>query len=125
MNTIFPICRNKFSKNKWVTYRRIVCDIRLQKVETYWLRLTAEDNLIIYNGTTSILTATIPIFKTHWNSVISTLKAKYLTLDIKDFYLNSKLSMFKYLRLLYKLFQWELIDLHNLDDFITENKYVY
>ena len=89
------------------------------------MRLIASSNLVIYNSTTSIPIAAIPIIKTHWNSVISTLNTKYLALNIKDFYLNSKLEEFEYMRLLYHLFPKELIELHDLDSLVTSNSYTY
>ena len=125
MNTIFPIRRSKVPRNKRVTYGRLVCDIRPQKVETHRVRLTAGGNLIIYNGTTSTPTAAITTIKTHWNSVVSAPRAKYLTLDIKDFYLNSKLDEFEYLRLPFSLFSQEMIELYKLDENVAEDRYVY
>jgi len=125
MNTIFPIRRSNVPRNKHVIYGRIVCDIRPQKVETHRVRLTTGGNLIIYNSTTSTLIAAITTIKTHWNSVVSTPKAKYLTLDIKDFYLNSKLDEYEYLRLPHKLFPKELIVLYQLDEYVAEDGYVY
>ena len=124
-NTIFPIPKSKVPTNKRATYGRLVCDIRSHKAETHRVRLTAGGNVIIYNGTTSTPTAAIPTIKTHWNSVVSTPNAKYLTLDIKDFYLNSKLDEFEYVRLPYKLFPAELITLYKLDKLVVEDGYVY
>ena len=60
------------------------------------MRLKAGGNLINYPGNTSILTAGIVIIKTYWNSVISAPNERYGTIDIKDFYLNTKLTNFEY-----------------------------
>ena len=89
------------------------------------MHLTAGGNLIIYSSTTSTPTAAIPIMKTHRNSVILTPNAKYLALNIKDFYLNSKLEEFEYMRLPYHLFLKELIELHNLDSLVASDGYAY
>ena len=124
-NTIFPIARSAVPPKKRVTHGRLVCDIRPQKKETHRVRLTAGGNLIVCNGTTSTPTAAIPTIKTHWNSAVSTPNARYLTLDIKDFYLNSKLDDFEHMRLPYHLFPQELIDLYNLDNIVANDGYVH
>ena len=119
-NSVFPIPKAKAPANKRATYGRLVCDMRPHKAETHQVRLAVGGNLIIYNGTTSTPTAAIPTIKTHWNSVASNPNAKYLTLDVKDFYLNSKLEEFECMRLPYNLFPKDLIELYGLDKLVAE-----
>ena len=45
-----------------------------------------------YDGIISIPAAAITMIKTYWNSVVSTPDSRCATIDIKDFYLNSKLK---------------------------------
>ena len=106
-NTIFFISRSKVPPNKQVTYTRIVCAIRPQKTETHRVRLIAGGNLISYDGITSTPTAAITTIKDHWNLVISTKGARYATLDIKDFYLNSQLKDYKCMKMHVSLFPEE------------------
>ena len=101
-----------------------MCDIRPQKPETHRVRLTAGGNLIMHNGTASTPAAATPAIKTYWNSVASTPNAKCLTLDIKDFYLNSKLEEFEHMRLPCHLFPQESINLYDLDSIVTSDGYV-
>ena len=124
-NTIFFILKSKVPSNKKVTYARIVCAIRPQKTETHRVRLTAGGNLISYEGTTSTPTAGITTIKTHWNSVISTPNARYATLDIKDFYLNSKLKEYEYMKMHIGLFPIEFIQLYKLQDLVDDQGFVY
>ena len=119
-NTIFFIHRNKVPKNKRVTYGRIVCAIRPQKTESHRVRLTAGGNLIEYPGITSTPTSSIKTIKMHWNSVISTPTSRYCTIDIKDFYLNSKLKEYEYMRLPVNLIPKEIMDLYNLHDLVCD-----
>jgi hypothetical protein len=119
-NTIFFIHRNQVPRNKRVTYGRIVCAIRPQKTETHRVRLTAGGNLIEYPGVTSTPTASIKTIKMHWNSVISTPTSRYCTIDIKDFYLNSKLEEYEYMRLPVDLIPNEIMDLYNLHDLVCD-----
>ena len=113
-NTIFFIDKAKVPKGKRVTYARIVCTIRPQKAETYRVRLTTGSNLVSHNGIMSTPTAAITTIKAHWNSVISSPGSKYATIDIKDFYLNSKLKDYEYMKIHKSLLPQEFINLYNL-----------
>ena len=124
-NTIFFIAKAKVPKGKKITYARIVCAIRPQKTETHRVRLTAGGNLISYNGVTSTPTAGITTIKAHWNSVISTPGSKYATIDIKDYYLNSKLKEYEYMRIHISLIPQEFIDLYNLQSIVGDDGFVY
>ena len=119
-NTIFFIHRNQVPKHEKVTYGRIVCSIRPQKTETHRVRLAAGGNLINYPGVTSAPTASMKTIKMHWNSVISTPSSRYCTIDIKDFYLNSKLKEYECMRLPAQLIPQEIMDQYNLHDLICD-----
>jgi hypothetical protein len=74
--------------HKW-TYERIVVDHQPQKENPNQIRITVNGNLITYKGSTSTRTANLTLSKLLWNSVLSTEGAKYMCLDIKNFYLTS------------------------------------
>ena len=124
-NTIFFIDKAKVPKGKRVTYARIVCTIRPQKAETHRVRLTAGGNLVSHNSITSIPTAAITTIKAYWNSVISSPGSKYATIDIKHFYLNSKLEDYEYMKIHKSLLPQEFIDLYNLQSLIGEDDFLY
>ena len=47
--------------------------------------------------------------KLHWNSVLSTPNAKYMCLDIGNFYLSATLDRYKYMKMPINLFpQWTI-----------------
>jgi hypothetical protein len=72
-----------------ITYARIVCADRPEKENPIRVRLTIGGNLITYEGTTSTKSAEMPTIKIFVNSVLSTPNAKFMTGDVKDFYLNT------------------------------------
>ena len=59
------------------------------------------------------------------NSVISTEKSKFMTLDIKNFYLNTPLTRFKYLLLKIVDLPEDVIDQYKLQDIATPEGIVY
>ena len=93
-NTIFFIPKASVPVDRWkdVTYGRIVCNIRDNKVETHRTRLTIGGDRINYPEDFEIPTAELLMVKLLLNSVISTPEARYMTMDIKNFYLNTPLK---------------------------------
>ncbi len=89
------------------TYANPVVDYRPQKEDPHRIRITAGGNLITYEGNASVRTADIDTAKLHWNNVISTPGAKYMCLDIKNFYLTAALEYFEYMKIPLSLFpEW-------------------
>ena len=59
------------------------------------------------------------------NSVISTKGARCMTIDIKDFYLNTPMKIFEYMRLKMKDLRQNFIDKYNLHAKATPNGYIH
>ena len=59
------------------------------------------------------------------NSIISTPSAKFMTMDKKDFYLNSPMAQYKYMRLLFFDMPKDDIAQYKLHKKATINCYVY
>ena len=97
-NTIFFNPRSNVPTHKEVTYPRIVCDYRPTKSEPNRTRITVCGNLITYNDEVYTATADLLTAKLLINSILSTQNAKCAIFDIKDFYLNSDLKDFEYMR---------------------------
>ena len=87
-NTMFSIHHHEMTKNREATYATFVSDIRPQKKETHRTRLTVGGNLINYPGNVSTEAADLTTTKILFNSVISTHQAKFMGIDIKNFYLE-------------------------------------
>ena len=73
--------------------------MRPNKAETHRVHVTAGGDRLIYPGVTSTDTASLTTTKCHFNSVISTPHAKFMTADIKDFYYGSPLDQLEYVRM--------------------------
>ena len=99
--------RYALAAKKFFTYANPVVDYRPQKDDPHRIRITAGGNLINYEGNASVRTADIDTAKIHWNSVVSTPNAKYMCLDIKNFYLTARLEYFEYMKIPLDLFpEW-------------------
>ena len=98
-NTVFFIPRHKVPKGRTVTYGRIVCKLRPHKKEVERTRLTVGGNLIDYPGDVSTKTAGLTTAKLLFNSVVSTPNAKFMGIDVKNFYLNTPMERYEYMRL--------------------------
>jgi hypothetical protein len=81
------------------TYDKIVVNYRPQKVDPNRTGLTVGGDRVEYPHDVSTLTADMVTAKVLFNSVILTEGAKFLTVDIKNFYLNTPMERFEYMRL--------------------------
>jgi hypothetical protein len=107
-NAIFVMSHNDIIayKGKY-TYARVCLDHRPQKEDPYQIRITAGGNLIKYAGELSVRSADITTAKLLWNSVVSTKDARYICIDLKNFYLTANLEYFEYMKIPLSLFpQW-------------------
>ncbi len=85
--------------DKKPTYARIVAEDRPHKAIKKRIRLTVGGNRIEYPGAVSTKTSDLTTVKCLLNSVLSTPDAEFCTADIKDFYLNTPMKHFEYMRL--------------------------
>ncbi len=90
--------------DRTVTYVNIIVDFRPQKEDPHRIRITAGGNLINYPGELTTQTADITMSKLHWNSMLSTQKAKYMCLNLKKIYLSVPLDQYEYMRIPLELF---------------------
>ena len=123
-NTIFFIPKSKVPNDRKVSYINPVASIRPNKSEIHRVRLTAGGNRLDYPGITSTDTVSLTTTKVHLNSVLSTKNAKYMTIDIKDYYYGTPLTRYEYLRVKLKSIPEEIIRQYNLRK-IENDGYVY
>jgi hypothetical protein len=123
-NTIFFIERGEIPQGRKATYVKAVCDIRPHKEETHRVRLTAGGNLVDYPGNVSTPTADVTTIKTHWNSVISDTKSRYMCMDVKDFYLNNPMARPEFIRIAVEMIPVEFMDAYQLWN-LVDNGYIY
>jgi hypothetical protein len=67
------------------------------KTDKFRIRFTAGGNLVDYPGAVSTPTVDVPTVKCLLNSVVSTQDAKFMTMDIADFYLNTPMARYEYM----------------------------
>ena len=96
-NTIFFINKSDIPSNKQPTYARFVCTYLPLKSEPNQTRLTVGGNLIHFSGDVSTRTADLTTAKIHLNSTISDPNAKYMCMDIRNFYLGTPLPEYEYI----------------------------
>jgi hypothetical protein len=123
-DTIMFIRADQVPKGSTVTYGRFVCDVRPHKDETERTRLTVGGNLINYPYSVSTKTADLTTTKLLFNSVVSTPNAKYMCMDVKNFYLNSPMPRYEYMKIPVELIPAEIMTAYNLHEKV-HNGYVY
>ena len=113
-DTIKFIRKSQVPAGRTVTYGRIVCKLRPMKKEVERTRLTVGGNLIEYPDNLRTETADLQTIKILINSVISTPGARFMALDVKNFYLNTPMSRYEYMRLPLKIIPEEIVEHYNL-----------
>ena len=121
-NTIFFIPVTKVPRNKCPTYARFVCSFRPQKPEPYCTRLTVGGNLIDYPGNLSMKVADMTTFKILVNNTLSTPGAKWLGLDVKNYYLGTPMANYEYMFIPLNQIPQEIIDHYNLHNIVHKGK---
>eukprot|EP00804_Cyclotella_cryptica_P024442 CCRYP_019261-RA/>CCRYP_019261-RA protein AED:0.29 eAED:0.18 QI:0/0/0/1/0.33/0.25/4/0/786 len=108
-NTIFFLDQKdilNIPSDRTITYARVVVDYRPQKEDPNRVRITVGGNLIDYPR------------------IISTPNARYLTADLKLFYLTAPLDRYEYMRIPLKLIPTHIIEQYNLRS-KAKNGFVY
>ena len=85
--------------------------------KTYRIRGTIGGDRINYTGITKANTAALPVVKMLLQSVVSD-DAQFMTIDIKDFYLNTALPRSEWMRIPVRFLSDTILDKHNLRPFI-------
>jgi hypothetical protein len=127
-NTIVFIKKNQVPQNraKDVTYGLIPCLIRPEKIEELnQTRLVVGGDRAHYPGNAGTPTANLLTVKLLINSTISTLNAKYMTMDMKDFYVNTPMARYEYMQLQIANMPDDVIKHYHLTDLATPDGYVY
>jgi hypothetical protein len=101
---------------KDITYGRIICVYRLKKKDRYHRCITMGGNLVNYPDNCGTPTADLLTVKLMFNSIISTPNAKFMTINIKDFYLMTSMERYEYFRMKLELFPQDIINEYGLSD---------
>jgi hypothetical protein len=103
-------------KGRKATYLKIVAADKPDKAVTKRVRWTCGGDKVTYLGDVSTKTADLTTAKILFNSILSTPDAKHMTIDIKNFYLNTPMKSFEYMRIPVSHIPADIMDLYNLHD---------
>ena len=121
-NTMHFIDLRQLPKNRRATYLRIVAAYRAQKADPYRVRWTVGGNLVDYPGIVYTPSADLTTVKILLNSIISTKDAKFVNIDIKDFYLNTPMSRYEYMWVPVKLIPPDIFREYKLEKLVHKDR---
>ena len=113
--------------NRIVTYANMICDYRPHKSEKFRVRLTVGGDRLVYDDDAASPAASLLETKLLLNSTISDASkgARFMTLDIKDFFLQTVMERPEYMRIHSKYFLQEMREKYKIDSIIAPDGYVY
>ena len=97
-------------KCRKATYVRSVCDIRPQKTDTHRTRLTTRGYAIDYPVYVNTPTLYLTTMKLHVNRSISDIKANYMCMDMKYFYLKNMMNGAEYITIQIAMIPQEFVE---------------
>jgi len=110
---------------KDVTYGQFVCMIRPKKAKPHRTRFVVGGNKINYPGKVATPTAEMLVAQLLFNSIISTLGARFMTIDIANFYTMTPLKRPEYVKIKLRDIPEEIIVEYKLRDLKTADGNVY
>ena len=99
-----------------------VCSYHPQKAEPYHTCITIGGNLIDYPGNLSMEVADMTTFKILVNSTLSTPGARWLGLDVKNYYLGTPMEDYEYMFIPITSIPHEIIAHYKLQDIVHNGK---
>jgi hypothetical protein len=110
------------NRRKDVTCGSFSCDMKPNKEEKDCTRLsTAGGDRINFPDDIGTPTAGMTLFKCMVNSIISTLGARCIMVDIKDVYLNTPIKCFEYMQIKISDIPGEITEEYNLREIVMED----
>jgi hypothetical protein len=114
------IYKHQVPKGRKVTYARFCCDFRPQKDEPNRCRITVGGDRLDYPGEVATKTADMTTIKCLLNSVLSRSKARFMTGDVKNFYLNTPMERPEYMRIPIHLIPDEILQEYDATKYLTD-----
>ena len=110
-----------------VTYANFICDYRPLKSDPHCVRPTVGGDKLPYPDEVASPAALLLETKLIFNSTISDAHkgARFLTLDIKDFFLQTYMKRAEYMRIHSKYFLDDIRQKYGIDFLVAEDGYVY
>ena len=125
-NTIKFIQPSQVPNDRKITYVSFVCDHRPLKTEPWRVRLVVGGDRLPYEEDAGSPASNLVETKILLNSTISDAKngAKFMSCDLKDFFLASPMAKSEYMKVPIKYFPPDIIAQYKLDG-LVKNGYVY
>ena len=120
-DTIHFIRFDQIPAGRKATYLRLVVADRPMKDNPRRVRFTIGGDRVDYPGAVSTKTADITTAKILFNHVVSTPNAKFMGIDIKDFYLNNPMDRYEYMRIPVSQLPPKILELYNLQPLIHKD----
>jgi hypothetical protein len=108
-----------------ITYGRIVCNYCPKKKNPHRTHITMGENLTNYPDYCGTPTADILTAELMFNSIISTPSSKFMTINIKEFFLMMHMDRYEYFRMKLKLFPQDIFDKYALCDKVDADSNVF
>jgi len=86
-------------KRKKICHTMVVCEVRPEKDDPDRTHITISGSRICYPGDVGTNTASLELFKLLFNSVLSCKGARFSTIDLKNFYLDTPMPDPEYVRI--------------------------
>ncbi len=97
-------------EDRVVTYTWIVVNFWPQKEDPNQVQITARGNLIQYPGKLTTQTTVLTTSKVLWNSIMSTEGTQFMALDIGNFYLETLMDRYEYMKMPLSIFLQHTVD---------------
>ena len=124
-NTIRQIHRSNIPAGRDVTYANFVCDHRPHKPEKHRVRMCVGGDRLSYPDSPSSPAADMTDVKLLLNSTISTEGARFATCDIKDFYLNTPMKRFEYMKIHRRHIPQDIQQQYKMEAMFDKDGYAY
>ena len=100
-NTVFFVAKSAIPHGRKVTYARMVASIRPTKDKVNRVCVIVGRDRLDFPGATTTHCASLTTTKFLLNRTISTPGARFMTLDIKDFYHSTAMARYEYMNYRY------------------------
>ena len=111
-------------RRRGIALSKVVCTFRPEKSNPNRTRFTIAGQNIKYPGNVRTKTASLDLIKLLLNSVLSRRGAKFVTFDIKKFYLQTHMDRREYIRIKLSDIPTEFINEYSLMDYVHANGWV-
>ena len=126
-DTLFYIDKISVPDDRWRdnTNARVVVNYRTEKEDPCIVRLCFGGDRIHFPWDCGTPTLDMLTVKLLLNSIFSTPNAKCMSINIKDFYLNTQMPRYEYMGLKLSDLPEDVISHYNLREKLTKNEYIY